>query len=72
MATIKKQWEDGMEDGWKSIILESDAEVDDLPVVAVDATKMPLQGYSHLAVGSEAFCPISGNAFVLTMGRQEV
>ena len=66
MATIKKQWERGMVDGWKSIILESDAEVDELPVSVVDATKAPLQGYDKLAVGSEAFCPSSGNVFILT------
>lgn len=66
MATIKKQWEDGMADGWKSIILESDAEVTRLPVATIDVTKTPLQGYRHFAVGSEAFCPASGNAFMLT------
>ena len=66
MATIKKQWEYGMVDGWKSIILESDDEVDELPASEVDATKTPLQGYDKLAVGSEAFCPSSGNVFVLT------
>ena len=66
MATIKKQWEYGMVDGWKSIILESDSEVDTLPVSDVDPTKTPLQGYDKLAVGREAFCPSSGNVFVLT------
>ncbi len=66
MASIKKQWEDGMVEGWKSIILESDSEIDTLPVSYKDATKTPLQGYDWFAVGSEAFCPISGNVFVLT------
>lgn len=66
MATIKKQWEDGMVDGWKSIVLESDDEVTSLPISIKDATKTPLQGYDHLAIGSEAFCPSSGNVFVLT------
>ena len=66
MATIKKQWEEGMESGWKSIILESDSEIDKLPVSTVDTTKIPLQGYNRFAIGSEAFCPSSGNAFMLT------
>lgn len=66
MATIKKQFEDGMVEGWKSIILESDDEVATLPTSIKDDKKTPLQGYNHLAVGSEAFCPSSGNAFVLT------
>lgn len=66
MANIKKQWEDGMADGWKSIILESDDEVETLPISTKDAIKTPLQGYDHFAIGSEAFCPSSGNAFMLT------
>lgn len=66
MATIKKQWEEGMESGWKSIILESDGEVANLPTSVVDSKKTPLQGYNHFAIGSEAFCPSSGNAFMLT------
>lgn len=66
MATIKKQWEDGMVDGWKSIILESDSEVETLPTSIVDATKTPLQNHKSFSVGSEAFCPSSGNVFVLT------
>jgi hypothetical protein len=66
MATIKKQFEDGMVDGWKSIILESDDEVSKLPISAIDNSKTPLQGYNYFAIGSEAFCPTSGNAFVLT------
>ena len=67
MATIKKHWEDGMESGWKSIILESDNEITNLPTSIVDSKKTPLQGYSKFAIGSEAFCPSSGNAFVLTV-----
>ena len=66
MASIKKQFEDGMVAGWKSIILESDEEIINLPISIEDATKTPLQGYEWLAVGSEAFCPSSGNAFILT------
>lgn len=66
MASIKKQFEDGMIAGWKSIILETDSEVNNLPVSVEDTTKTPLQGYHHFAIGSEAFCPSSGNAFVLT------
>lgn len=66
MATIKKQWEEGMESGWKSIILESDSEIDKLPTSTIDDTKTSLQGYYRFAIGSEAFCPSSGNAFMLT------
>lgn len=66
MATIKKQFEDGVVSGWKSIILESDDEVTNLPTSKKDAAKIPLQGYEWLAVGSEAFCPKTGNAFMLT------
>lgn len=66
MATIKKQWEEGMESGWKSIILESDIEIANLPTSIMDSTKTPLQGYNKFAIGSEAFCPSSGNAFMLT------
>lgn len=66
MASIKKQFEDGMAANWKSIILESDDEITTLPVHIKDETKTPLQGYDWFAVGSEAFCPSSGNAFMLT------
>lgn len=66
MATIKKQFEDGMVDGWKSIILESDDEINALPTSIKDDKKTPLQGYNYFAIGSEAFCPTSGNAFMLT------
>ncbi len=66
MAKIKKQWEDGMVEGWKSIILESDSEINTLPISEINATKIPLQGYKLFSVGSEAFCPSSGNAFILT------
>ena len=66
MATIKKQFEDGMVEGWKSIILESDDEISVLPTSVKDDSKTPLQGYDHFAIGSEAFCPTSGNAFMLT------
>ena len=66
MASIKKQFEDGMVAGWKSIILESDDEVATLPIDTYDASKISLQGYDKFAVGSEAFCPTSGSAFMLT------
>lgn len=66
MATIKKQFEEGMVDGWKSIILETDTEVETLPISVADSTKTELQGYGTFAIGSEAFCPSTGNAFVLT------
>ena len=66
MASIKKQFEDGMVVGWKSIILESDNEIDRLPISVKDNSKTPLQGYNRFAIGSEAFCPSSGNAFMLT------
>jgi hypothetical protein len=66
MASIKKQFEDGMVAGWKSIVLESDDEVTTLPTSIKDDTKIPLQGYNRFAIGSEAFCPRSGNAFMLT------
>jgi hypothetical protein len=66
MATIKKQFEDGMVDGWKSIVLESDDEVSKLPISVINSSKTPLQGYNRFAIGSEAFCPTSGNAFMLT------
>jgi hypothetical protein len=66
MASIKKQFEDGMVANWKSIILESDDEVATLPIHIHNDTKIPLQGYDWLAIGSEAFCPSSGSAFVLT------
>lgn len=66
MASIKKQFEDGMVAGWKSIILESDDEVATLPINAHNDAKTPLQGYEWFAIGSEAFCPSSGNAFMLT------
>lgn len=66
MATIKKQFEDGMIEGWKSIILESDDEINTLPTSVKDNKKTSLQGCSRFAIGSEAFCPTSGNAFMLT------
>lgn len=66
MASIKKQFEDGMVPGWKSIILESDSEISNLPTSIKDTSKTPLQGYDHFAIGSEAFCPGSGNVFILT------
>lgn len=66
MATIKQYGGAGFASNWASIILESDAEVTSLPLSKVDATKTPLQNHDRFSVGSEAFCPSSGNAFMLT------
>lgn len=66
MATIKQYGGMGFASNWASIILESDAEATTLPISKMDATKTPLQNHDRFSVGSEAFCPISGNAFVLT------
>ena len=66
MATIKQFGGQGMSNNFASIILESDAEVATLPTNKVDSTKTSLQNHNKLSVGSEAFCPSSGNAFMLT------
>lgn len=66
MATIKQFGGQGLSSNFASIILENDAEVDTLPINEVDSTKTPLQKHDKLSVGSEAFCPSSGNAFMLT------
>lgn len=66
MATIKQFGGQGMSSNFASLILENDAEVDTLPINIVDPTKTPLQNNNQLAIGSEAFCPSSGNAFMLT------
>lgn len=66
MATIKQYGGVGLASNWTSIILESDAEATTLPISEIDATKTPLQNHNKFSVGSEAFCPSSGNAFVLT------
>lgn len=66
MAMIKQFGGDGMAMRFASIILESDTEVNTLPVSKEDPTKMPLHNHITLSVGSEAFCPSSGNVFVLT------
>ena len=66
MATIKQFGGQGMSSNFASIILEKDAEVAALPINKVDPTKTPLQGHNKFAVGSDAFCPSSGNAFMLT------
>ena len=66
MATIKQYGGAGFASNWASIILESDSEVTTLPVSKIDATKTPLQNHNRFSVGSEAFCPSSGNAFMLT------
>lgn len=66
MATIKQFGGQGLSNNFVSLILESDAEVTTLPVSKVDTTKKPLQYHDKFSVGSEAFCPSTGNAFVLT------
>lgn len=65
MATIKQYGGVGLASNWASIILESDAEATTLPIATIDFTKTPLQNHERFSVGSEAFCPSSGNAFVL-------
>ena len=66
MATIKQFGGQGFSSNFASIILESDAEVTTLPINKVDTTKTSLQNHDKFSVGSEAFCPSSGNAFMLT------
>ena len=66
MATIKQYGGAGFASNWASIILESDTETTALPTSKIDATKTPLQNHDRFSVGSEAFCPTSGNAFMLT------
>ena len=66
MATIKQYGGQGMAMRFASIILENDAEVDTLPIHKEDPTKTPLHNHTILSVGSEAFCPSTGNVFVLT------
>ena len=66
MATIKQYGGTGLASNWASIILESDDEVTTLPTSKIDANKTPLQNHDRFSVGSEAFCPHTGNAFMLT------
>ena len=66
MATIKQFGGQGLASNFASVILENDAEVTTLPINKVDNTKKPLQNHDKFSVGSEAFCPSSGNAFMLT------
>ena len=66
MATIKQYGGAGLASNWASIILESDAEATTLPIATIDFAKTPLQNHEKFSVGSEAFCPSSGNAFMLT------
>jgi hypothetical protein len=66
MATIKQFGGQGFSSNFVSLILENDAEVTTLPINKVDSTKTPLQNHDKFSVGSEAFCPSSGNAFMLT------
>ena len=66
MATIKQFGGQGLASNFASIILESDTEVTTLPINKIDSAKKPLQNHDKFSVGSEAFCPSSGNAFMLT------
>lgn len=66
MATIKQFGGQGFSSNFASIILENDAEVATLPIHKVESTKTPLQNHDKFSIGSEAFCPSSGNAFMLT------
>ena len=66
MATIKQFGGQGLSSNFASIILENDTEVGALPINKVDSAKTPLQNHNKFSVGSEAFCPSSGNAFMLT------
>jgi hypothetical protein len=64
MATISKNGE-RQYDPIVEIILESDSEIDTLPTTIITEGKQ-CGGYSALNVGSTAFCPSTGNAFMLT------
>ena len=66
MATIKQFGGQGLASDFASIILENDAEATTLPINQTDPTKTSLQNHDKFSVGSEAFCPSSGNAFMLT------
>jgi hypothetical protein len=66
MAKIKQYGGAGMSSNFASIILKNDDEVKTLPTSEVNAAKVPLQGHDRFAVGSEAFCPNTGNAFMLS------
>jgi hypothetical protein len=66
MATIKQFGGQGLSSNFASIILENDAEIATLPTNKAESTKTPLQNHDKFSIGSEAFCPSSGNAFMLT------
>lgn len=66
MATIKQYGGEGLSSNFASIILEADDEVVTLPVSIKSTAKTSLQNHDKFSIGSEAFCPSSGNAFVLT------
>ena len=66
MATIKQFGGQGLSSNFASIILENDTEVATLPINKAESAKTPLQNHDKFSVGSEAFCPSSGNAFMLT------
>lgn len=66
MAKIKQYGGVGMSSKFASIILKTDDEIDTLPIDTIDTTKTPLQNHDRFDVGSEAFCPDTGNAFMLS------
>ena len=66
MATIKQFGGVGLASDFASIILENDAEIAMIPTNKVEAARPALQYHNKFSVGSEAFCPGTGNAFVLT------
>ncbi len=66
MATIKQYGGEGFSSNFASIILETDDEVATLPVSTKNTAKTSLQNHDKFSIGSEAFCPSSGNVFVLT------
>lgn len=65
MATIKQYGGMGMSSNFASIVLKNDDEVKTLPIATMDVSKTPLQNHDRFAVGSEAFCPNTGSAFML-------
>lgn len=66
MATIKQYGGAGLAANFASLILESDDEVNTIPVSKAEAARPSLQNHDKFSIGSEAFCPSTGNAFVLT------
>lgn len=66
MATIKQFGGVGLASNFASIILENDDEIIAMPTSKAEAARPSLQNHDKFSVGSEAFCPSTGNAFVLT------